>query len=234
MIARLRTALFATAFYGGSLLLLILALPAVLLPPAAMQALARGWSAWHRMTARALLGIRVSVAGERPARQALYAMKHESFFEAIDAPTFLDGPVIPFAKVELMRIPLWGRAAARYGVIGVDRATGAKALRHMAKLAGAAKASGRDFLIFPEGTRVAHGTGPTMQSGLYGIYKLVGLPIVPVAVDSGPLYQVSPKRAGTVHYRIGEAIPAGLSRDELEARVHAAINALNPSPQPEL
>jgi hypothetical protein len=29
------------------------------------------------------------------------------------------------------------------------------------------------------------------------------------------------------HSRIGEAIPPGLGRDDIEARVHAAINALN-------
>jgi 1-acyl-sn-glycerol-3-phosphate acyltransferase len=34
------------------------------------------------------------------------------------------------------------------------------------------------------------------------------------------------KRPGTVHFRIGETIPSGLKRDEIEARVHAAINAL--------
>ena len=35
------------------------------------------------------------------------------------------------------------------------------------------------------------------------------------------------KRPGRITYKIGEAIPAGLPRDEVEARVHAAINALN-------
>ena len=36
------------------------------------------------------------------------------------------------------------------------------------------------------------------------------------------------KRRGTVHFKVGEIIPAGLKRDEVEARVHAAINALTP------
>ena len=34
------------------------------------------------------------------------------------------------------------------------------------------------------------------------------------------------KRSGTVTWRVGETIPAGLPRQEIEARVHAAINAL--------
>jgi 1-acyl-sn-glycerol-3-phosphate acyltransferase len=31
-----------------------------------------------------------------------------------------------------------------------------------------------------------------------------------------------------VHFKVGEVIPEGLKRPEVEARVHAAINALNP------
>ena len=37
------------------------------------------------------------------------------------------------------------------------------------------------------------------------------------------------KRAGTITYKAGEIIPAGLDRRDAEARVHAAINALNPA-----
>jgi 1-acyl-sn-glycerol-3-phosphate acyltransferase len=33
-------------------------------------------------------------------------------------------------------------------------------------------------------------------------------------------------RPGIVTFKVGETIPAGLRRDEIEARVHAAINAL--------
>jgi len=50
---------------------------------------------------------------------------------------------------------------------------------------------------------------------------------VPIAVDSGRLYHRWFKRPGVVTYRFGEEIPAGLPREEIEARVHAAINDLN-------
>ncbi|MEY3877930.1 MAG: hypothetical protein RLZZ191_1613, partial [Pseudomonadota bacterium] len=35
------------------------------------------------------------------------------------------------------------------------------------------------------------------------------------------------KQAGVVTVKVGEPIPPGLPRNEIEARVHAAINALN-------
>jgi len=46
-------------------------------------------------------------------------------------------------------------------------------------------------------------------------------------VNSGPLYHRLWKRSGTITYRFGELIPPGLPRDEIEARVHTAMNSLN-------
>ena len=49
-----------------------------------------------------------------------------------------------------------------------------------------------------------------------------------VALDTGRVWpRHGPKRPGTVTIRIGDVIPAGLPRDEIEARVYAAINVLD-------
>jgi 1-acyl-sn-glycerol-3-phosphate acyltransferase len=92
---------------------------------------------------------------------------------------------------------------------------------------------GGPICLFPEGTRVPHGERPPLRSGFAGIYQMLGLPVVPVAVDSG---LVSPrnsflKRSGVITYKVGEIIPPGLPRAEAEARAEAAINALN-TPHP--
>ena len=97
----------------------------------------------------------------------------------------------------------------------------------MIKTARERVGEGRPLVIFPEGTRVEHGAAPPLQSGFAGTYKLLGLPVVPIAVNSGPVYHSLIKRPGTITYKVGETIPAGLKRDEIETRVHAAINALN-------
>src|SRR5690606_2059301 len=102
-----------------------------------------------------------------------------------------------------------------------------RALRTMVTEARAFAAAGRPLAIFPEGTRVPHGTRPPLQSGFAGLYKMLALPVVPVAVDSGPLYHRWLKRPGTVTLQFGEPIEPGLPRAEIEERVHAAINALN-------
>ena len=164
---------------------------------------------------------------EGQLRRSYQVVQQLAQLEAIDVATTLDQPV-PFAKEELFRIPLWGRAARAYGAIEVARDDGAAALRRMLAEARRFSTTGRPLVIFPEGTRVPHGERPPLRAGFAGLYKLLGLPVVPVAVDSGPLYHRMWKRPGTITLRFGEPIPPGLPRAEAEARVHAAINTLNP------
>ena len=221
----LRSLAFYSVFYFGTLILLVV----VLFQGArGVRRVAGGWSALHRWCVRHLLRIRVIQQGGPIDGPALYAMRHESFFEAIDAPCVFGEPVI-FAKQELLEIPAWGNAARRYGIIPVARDEGAKALRDLMRAAKGAKAEGRPFLIFPEGTRTPHGDEGAVVSGFAGLYKLLDLPVVPVAVNSGPLYRSFVKRPGQITYRFGPAIEPGLPREELEARVREAINALQPS-----
>ena len=88
-------------------------------------------------------------------------------------------------------------------------------------------AEGRPLVIFPEGSRVEHGVRAPLRSGFAGLYKALKLPVVPVAVNSGPAYHRGLKRRDPITYRFGEEIPPGLPRGEVETRVLDAINALN-------
>lgn len=223
----IRSLVFYVIFYLGSLVYTSASLIVMPFSTAAFRTVVRGWSRWQRTCLRWIAGIRVNIEGSGPlAGPVLYAIKHESFFEAIDMPALFDLPVV-FAKDQLFSIPLWGRAARAYGVVPVERDQGARALRAMIATARAYSETGRPLVIFPEGTRVPHGAEPPLQAGFAGLYKLLGVPVVPVAVDSGPLYHRRWKRPGVVTYRFGEPIPPGLSREEAEARVHAAMNSLN-------
>lgn len=227
-----RSLLFYLAFYGGTVALVLAAVIVLWLgSERQFRAVVTSWNRYHRACVERILKIRIAIEGQLPEGPVLVAMKHESFFEAIDLPVLLPNPVI-FAKVELMRLPLWGYAARRFGLVEVARDEGAKALRHMLAQARELTAGGRPLAIFPEGTRVPHGTCPKLQSGFSGLYKLLGLPVVAVAVNSGPLYHRWWKRSGTIMLRFAEPIPPGLPRQDIEARVHAAINALNASVQP--
>lgn len=223
----LRNLAYYIVFYAGSVLVTLAAFLTSRLDPRIFRACVHAWSGLQRWSVEKLLGQKVVIEGGPLAEPAIYAIKHESFFEAIDAPTLFHLPVV-LAKAELFRIPGWGKAALAYGLIPVDREAGAKALMAMMRQAKAAAAAGRPLVIFPEGTRVPHGERWPLQAGFAGLYKALGLPVVPVAVDSGPSYKPRLKPRRPITYRFGEPIPPGLPRAEAEARVIEAINALNP------
>jgi len=228
-LSTLRSAFFYPAFYGGSVILVALSMLAIPLGRDTLRWVVARWGAWHRWCLRLIVGIRVELQGELPDEPVLIAVKHESFFEAIDMPRLFPFPTV-FAKRELFLIPGWGFSARAYGLIPVARDKGARALLEMIKTARKRVAEGRPLIIFPEGTRVVHGHAPALQSGFAGIYKLLGLPVVPIAVNSGPVYHRLIKRPGTITYLVGERIPQGLPREQIEGEVHAAINALNKRP----
>jgi len=227
VIARIRTALFALVFYAGSVPIVLTVPVSALFGRRAVIVHATVWTRFHRWCARVLLGITVRIEGPRHEGPALYAAKHQAMFETLELELQLDGPAVVL-KEELARIPVWGWATRRYGALVVDREGSAAALRRMIREGKLAKEAGRSVLIFPEGTRVKPGEQPPLKSGFAGLYRMLGLPVVPIAVDSGRLLpRQGAKRAGVVTFRYGEVIPPGLSRQEAEARVHAAINALD-------
>jgi 1-acyl-sn-glycerol-3-phosphate acyltransferase len=223
----MRNVAFAIVFYGVSLLIVLLVPLSALFGQRALVTYAMSWARFHRWCVRWLLGIRVRYEGPRPSGQVFYAGKHQSLMEPIELVVELGAPATIMRR-EFARIPIWGWAAKRYGVIAVDRAASSKALRHLMREAGAARATGRSVMIFPEGTRVKPGEQPELKSGFAGLYKMLGLPVVPIATDVGKLWPKGGlKRAGLATFRFGEPIPPGLPRAEIEARVHAAINVLD-------
>lgn len=226
LIAAVRSLAFYVLFYGGSALLVVASVIAVIAQQRWLRPIVARWGHWHLWCVRKLLGIEVVLDGALPQGPVLIAVKHEAFFEAIDTPRLFAFPAV-FAKQELFRIPGWGHSALVYGLIPVAREEGAKTLRQMIALAKQRVEEGRPLVIFPEGTRVPHGTRPPLQAGFAGLYKLLRLPVVPIAVDSGATYHRLVKRPGRITYKVGETIPAGLTREEVEVRVHSAINMLN-------
>ena len=221
-----RSILFALIFYPLTAAFSIAGIAARVAGRPATLTVVRGWMNAYRWLTRNLLGIETRVQGQVPGGPHLVAVKHQSMFETLEVARLTGLPIVVYKK-ELSRIPLFGQVTRAYGVIAVEREAGARALRHLVAEGKKAAADQRSVIIYPEGTRVAVGTTPPLQSGFAGLYRALGMPVLPVAIDSGRVWTRGwVKKRGTINIVIGEPIPAWLGREEIERRVHTAINAI--------
>jgi len=229
--AVLRSLFYAAIFYSLTLLWVLGGVVASLFGRRLTLIVVLSWVEVHHWLARNILGIRVRVEGAIPPGPYLIAVKHQSMLETLEMVRLTHLPAIVIKK-ELADIPLFGWLTRRYGAIAVERSAGAKALRALVDEGKRAIVTGRPVIIYPEGTRVRVGERPELRSGFAALYRALGLPVVPVAVDSGRVWgRGFVHRSGTVTFKVGETIPAGLKRDAIEARVHTAINTLELAPE---
>lgn len=231
MIAIIRSLLYAAIFYPATVLWVLAGLVATMLGQKPTLAVVLSWVDLHHWLARNVLLIGLRVEGEIPEGVHLIAVKHQSMFETLEMVRLTHLPIIVMKK-ELADIPLFGFMTRRYGVIPVERSAGAKALRSLVEEAAVATKTGRSVIIYPEGTRVRPGDAPQLKSGFAALYRALGLPVIPVALDSGRLWgRGLVHRRGMVTIKVGDPIPAGLARKEIEARVHASINIFELGPE---
>lgn len=227
MTALLRSLLYAAIFYGLTTLWVIGGVIASLFGRRPTLAVVLSWVELHHWLVEHILGIHVRVEGRIPPGPYLIAVKHQSMLETLEMVRLTNLPVIVIKK-ELADLPLFGLLTRRYGIIPVERSAGARALRALVDDGRKATATGRPVVIYPEGTRVRVGQKPQLRSGFAALYRALGLPVIPVGTDTGRVWgRGLVHRPGTVTLKVGETIPPGLKRDEIEARVHLAINILD-------
>jgi 1-acyl-sn-glycerol-3-phosphate acyltransferase len=133
-------------------------------------------------------------------------------------------------KRELLYIPFYGWFLWKATAIAIDRGAGARALRKMANAAQSVLREGRPILIFPEGTRKKPGAAPDYKPGVAGLYTMIDVACVPVALNSGRYWTGFLKRPGTIVLEFLEPIAPGMKRGAfmalLEERIETATNRL--------
>ena len=226
----LRSVLFFLGQFITAPIFTFIAFLALPLNPVTRNVLISGWARSMIWWLRISCNIRHEVTGleNLPDTPSIILSKHQSAWETLAFQAIFPTQVYVL-KRELLWIPIFGWGLAMSSPIAIDRSAGREALKKLVSNGSARLKKGLWVVIFPEGTRVAPGSQPPLQSGFAGLYKLINLPVVPIAVNSGTL---SPRKtgiwkSGTITYKVGEELPTGLPREDIEARVHAAINALN-------
>jgi 1-acyl-sn-glycerol-3-phosphate acyltransferase len=128
--------------------------------------------------------IKVTVKGMSnidPESPYIYMPNHQSNF---DIPVLLGHLTVQFrwlAKMELFKIPIFGRAMRKAGYISIDRNNRESAFESLAAAANQIK-NGVSVLIFPEGTRSRDGNIRPFKKGGFVMAIDAGVPIVPVVI----------------------------------------------------
>ncbi len=167
---------FATLFAG----ILVIVLSFFVRSGNSLHNIARFWGKSILMVSR----IKVSVQGYSnidPALPYIYMPNHQSNF---DIPVLLGHLKVQFrwlAKIELFKIPIFGRAMRKAGYISIDRYNRESAIKSLKVAANKIK-NGVSVLIFPEGTRSRDGDILPFKKGGFVLAIDSGVPIVPVVI----------------------------------------------------
>ena len=222
----LRSLLFNLAFYLNLGVLLIGAFLALVLPRRAVLDMAKLWGRTSVWLLRVICGTKVEFRGleKLPNGALIVAAKHQSTWETFALLRLFDDFTF-IVKRELMWIPIFGWCMAKGRMIPVDRGAGSQALGAMTKRACEEIRTGRQLIIFPEGTRRPPGAEPRYKFGVAHLYAEVGVPCVPIALNSGLFW---PRRAflrlpGTIVVEFLDPIPPGLDKDVFFKRLQTDI-----------
>ncbi len=227
----LRSALFMVWFVFITLVMGVVFLPLLVFPRRWSVLMARGWA--HLVLGGLWLfcGIGKRVVGAPPTGAAIVAAKHMSMWDTLALYLALDDPGI-ILKESLLLVPFFGWYVWKTCAIPINRGAGAQALRAMRRAAEAVTNDGRPLLIFPEGTRKKPGAPPDYKPGVYGLYSLLAVDCVPVALDSGRFWTGFIKKPGVITLEFLQPIPGTPTLERrafmqvLENRIQTATNRL--------
>ena len=228
-----RSTLFNAWFFGISFLSIILLMLTLPLPRAVLTCGLKIWMKMIMAGLRIFVGLHYEVRGHEniPRGPAVFTSKHQSawetgiFFIILEDASYV-------LKRELLSIPLYGRLLRKAKMVSINRDGAASALRQMVLDCRSVIEDHRQLVIFPEGTRSQPGQKFPYHPGIAAIYKQTGVPIIPVALNSGMFWgrRAFAKRSGKIVIEFLPPMPQGLNRKafmaELENRIERASNQL--------
>ncbi|MGV3279014.1 lysophospholipid acyltransferase family protein [Rickettsiales bacterium LUAb2] len=157
----------------------------------------------------------------------IVASKHQSAYET----TLLFNQFYPRLAYALKKevkyiFPYLYFLYIKYDGVEVDRKDGIKALIKMEEAALKVINEGRQFALFPEGTRVPAGKEADFKRGVLRLYKKANVPVVPVALNTGVVW---PKDSfwlysGKIIIEFLPQINSGLEEEVFMEKLATAIN----------
>lgn len=219
----LRSYLFLVWLYGWMAICGVLYIPTILFPRVVTQHALALYAQIVRAGLKLICGIDTEIRGRENMvpGPAIYAGKHHCMLDVF-IPFIVVRDSCHILKKELIWTPFLGWYAMSTGMIPIDRAGTTKTLKAMITLGKQRAEAGRTLVIFPEGTRRDPDAAPDYQAaGISGLNKALNVPIIPVATNAGLCWPAKGvrRKPGKIVYEILPAIPPGLDRKALMARL---------------
>ena len=219
-----------------------LAIIAVAMASPSSPALDRVARSWGRVWCRAA-GVKLAIVGLEHIetdRSYVVVSNHRSNFDIFAHFAALPVPIRFLAKTELFKIPLFGTAMQRFGIVEVDRGAGRAIHQSINKGARKNMERGRSLMIYPEGTRPRDGVMLGFKKGAFSIARNLRASVLPTAISgSREVWKPGSKliRPGTITVEIMAPIPTedmmiyevGELRDRVHTRISEAIGRPAPA-----
>lgn len=182
----IRSILFSVAFAMTTFGMSALVIPGLFMSDHFVMRCKALWLRVVLWQIRTVIGIDYEERGREniPDGPVIFAAKHQSAWDTL-APCHIHPEMVFVLKRELTWLPVWGWYLVRVGMIPVDRSKGMAALKRIARHARKTVDDGRSIMIFPQGTRTPPGADLPYLPGVAAIYASAGVPVVPVALNSG-------------------------------------------------
>jgi len=220
-----RSILFNTVFYANLILRMIVLSPIyIVLPRKKAYDIPKNWARSSVWLMEKIVGTTFEIEGLEniPEGSYIFAPKHQSFWDTFALLPYLDDPVY-ILKHELLWIPVFGWYAKKQRMIPVDRGARGKVMLDVLRRTREELATGRQLIIYPEGTRRPPGAEPVYKYGIARMYRDLGVPVVAVAMHPGLFWPRRSFRRYPGHFkvRILPPIEPGLDPDVFYARLIA-------------
>ena len=227
-----KSLIFNIFLYLGLVAIFILAIPTLLLPDKFTLFFGRLSAKYIVFLLKIILSTKVIFHGLENLKKIdhfFVASAHQSMFETFALQIPLDSPIF-ILKKELLKIPLFGQYLKKIGSIEIIRETTTKEnLNFFDKIKSSIERTNRPLLIFPQGTRVRYGERQPFKKGIGRIYDTLGLPCIPVALNSGKIWPKNSfmKYNGDIHVSFLEPIMPGKDKTdfvkEIEHKIYSEI-----------
>jgi len=232
----LRYFFFNIFFYAGVIVVMVVAVPALIMPNNIILWLGKVLGNWAVFCLKFFLKTKINVIGKENIiknENFFIASAHQSIFETFFFQTIINSPIF-ILKKGLLKIPIFGWHLKKINSISIERNTTTKEnLGFFDTVVQTINATKRPLIIFPQGTRTPSEIKVPFKKGVARFYEYLNIKCLPIALNSGNIWPKNGpmKSNGIITISILEPMNAGMEKNyflkTLQENIYKEIDKIN-------